>query len=125
MPATEMIVMIALVSAIVLAFIHIVRLIGTVIVHQTIRRAVDKDPAAAEPLLAQLATPAPDNAGDHRLSVLLIAFGIAMIAASVIIGDPAWVHYGAAGAVFPLIIGTALWLRLFFSGRAQRRGAEQ
>jgi hypothetical protein len=125
MPATEMIVMVALFSAVVLAFIHTVRLIGIAIVHRTIRRAVDKAPAAAEPLLVQLASPASDSSGDHRLSVLLIAFGVAMIVSSVIIGDPTWMHYGAAAAVFPLIMGTALWLRQFFIARAQRGGVEQ
>jgi hypothetical protein len=125
MPDTEMIVMIAAFSAVTLSFIHVLRLIGTAILHRTIRRVVDKDPAAADTLLERLATPAAEATGDDRLSVLLIAFGMAMLAASVIIGDPGWMHYGAAGAAFPLIIGTALWLRLFFIGRARRRAPEQ
>lgn len=125
MPDTEMIVMVAAFAAAVLTLIHVLRLIATAILHRTIRRVIDKDPAAAESLLDRLAQPKLDNSGDDRLSILLIAFGVAMVAASLIIGDPGWMHYGAAGAAFPLIIGTALWLRLFFQERAHRRGVEQ
>jgi hypothetical protein len=34
-------------------------------------------------------------------------------------------HYAIAGACFPLIVGTALWLRLFMLERARRRGSGQ
>jgi hypothetical protein len=115
-----MIVLVAIVSALALSFIHLVRLIGTAIVHRTVRRAVDRDPSSAESLIAQLGEP-PERTGDDRLSTILIAVGIAMIAASVVINDPGWIHYGVAGALFPLIIGTALWLRLFLIARAKRR----
>ncbi|HEX6603300.1 MAG TPA: hypothetical protein VF027_00285, partial [Sphingomicrobium sp.] len=121
MPATEMIVMIAVVSAVALSFIHVVRLVGTAIIHKTVRRAVDRDPAAAEGLIAELARPRPPS-GDDRLSVILVALGIAMVAASVVINDPAWMHYGVAAALFPLIIGTALWLRVFVIARMGQRG---
>jgi hypothetical protein len=112
MPATEMIVMVAVVAAMVLAFIHV------------LRRAVDRDPASAEGLIARLGQPA-ERTGDDRLSTILVATGVAMIAASVVIGDPNWMHYGIAGALFPLIIGTALWLRLFLLERARRRAGGQ
>jgi hypothetical protein len=124
MPATEMIVMIAVVSAVALSFIHVVRLVGTAIIHKTVRRAVDRDPAAAESLLAELARPRQPS-GDDRLSVILVALGIAMVAASVVINDPAWMHYGVAAALFPLILGTALWLRVFVMGRMGRRGGSE
>lgn len=120
MPATEMIVMIAAFTALVLSFINVLRLLTTWITHRTIRRVVDKDPDAVQPLLAQFAEP-PQSTGDDRLSVILVAVGIAMLVASLIIGEPDVLHYGSAAAVFPLIIGTALWLRLFFLARLQRR----
>src|SRR5215212_3122226 len=109
MPPTEMTVLIAAFTAMALSFIHVLRLVGTWIVHRTIRRVADKDPDAVQPLLAQFLAPRIAS-GDDRLSVILIAVGIAMFAASLIIGGPDVVHYGAAAAVFPLIIGTALWL---------------
>lgn len=124
MPATEMIVMIAICTALVLAFISLLRLIGLWISHRTIRRAVDKDPDMAQPLLAQLAAPR-GNDGDERLSVILVSIGIAIVVGSVIINDSSWMHYAVAGACFPLIVGTALWLRLFMHERARRRGTGQ
>jgi Na+/proline symporter len=124
MPDTEMIVMIAVFAAVTLSFISLVRLVGTWIVHSTIRRAVEKNPDAVHPFLAQLGAPRQSD-GDDRLSVILVAVGIAMIAASVVINDAGWMHYAIAGALFPLIIGTALWLRLFILERARRRAQQQ
>ena len=124
MPATEMVVMIAVCTALALAFINLLRLLGLWISHRTIRRAVDKNPDMAEPLLAQLAAPKTSE-GDSRLSVILVALGVAMIVGSVIINDPSWMHYAVAGACFPLIVGTALWLRLHMMERARRRGAAE
>ena len=124
MPTTEMIVMIAAFSALTLGFINILRLIGLAIMHRTIRKAADKDPSSVQPLLTALAAPR-EAQGDHRLSVILVAVGIAMVLASLMIGEPDIVHYGSAAAVFPLVIGTALWLRLYLLERAQRRGSGQ
>ena len=121
MPVTEMIVMVSVFAAVALSFVHVLRLIGTIVIHRTIRRAVEVDPGTALPLLDSLAAP-DGKGGDDRLSVLLIAVGIAMVAASIVIGDPGWMHYGIAAALFPLIVGTALWLRLFFLERARRGG---
>src|SRR3569623_99786 len=106
MPVTEMIVMVSVFAAVALSFVHILRLIGTIVIHRTIRRAVEVDPGTALPLLDSLASPGSKD-GDDRLSVLLIAIGIAMVAASIVIGDPGWMHYGIAAALFPLSVGTA------------------
>jgi hypothetical protein len=124
MPPTEMIVMIAAFTALALSFIHVLRLVGTWIVHRTIRTVADKDPVAVQPLLEQFLAPKVAS-GDDRLSVILISVGVAMLLASLIVGGPDVVHYGAAAAVFPLVVGTALWLRLFFLARSERRGAGQ
>lgn len=91
MPATEMIVMVAVIAAVVLTLIHLFRLAAAAAMHWTVRRVIDRDPALAEGLLAQLAKPLP-SAGDDRTALLLIAFGIALVIASLIIGDPAWMH---------------------------------
>lgn len=122
MPATEMIVMIAAFSAMVLAAIHVLRLLGTLAVHRTLRKAIEVDPGSAGPLLETLETPR-EQKGDDRLSILLIAFGIAMVAASLVIGDPTWMHYGVAAALFPLIMGSALGLRVYILNRNRARGS--
>lgn len=119
MPFTEMVVLIAAFSAMALGGIHLLRLFGAMIMHRTIRKAIDRDPNAAEPLLTRLTAPV-EASGDDRTATLLIAFGIAMVVSSLVVGDPDWMHYAIAGAVFPLIIGTALWLRHYMVNRSQR-----
>lgn len=119
MPLTEMVVLIAALSAMALGGIHLLRLFGAMIMHQTIRKVIDRDPNAAEPLLTRLTAPV-EASGDDRTATLLIAFGIAMVVSSLVVGDPDWMHYAIAGAVFPLIIGTALWLRHYMVNRSRR-----
>jgi hypothetical protein len=122
MPATEMIVMIAAFAAMVLAAIHVLRLLGTIVVHRTLRKAIEVDPGSAGPLLDTLETPRQQG-DDDRLAVLLVALGIAMVAASLVIGDPSWMRYGVAGALFPLIMGSALAIRQFVISRNRARSA--
>ena len=55
MPFSEMTVMIAVVAAVVLGFIHLLRLLGTLIMHRTLRKVVESDPQRAEALLAKSA----------------------------------------------------------------------
>lgn len=121
----QTILLVAVFSAVVLGFINVVRLIGSAMLHRTIRRALDRDPTRAGPLIEQMAAAGHENGDDGRLSTILVAIGLAMIAASVVIGDPSWMHYGVAAALFPLVVGTALWLRLFVQRRAARRDAGQ
>lgn len=110
MPATEMVVMVAAFSALLLGFFYMTQLISSGITHRTIRKVAERDPAAVEPLLSQLATTGPART-DDRTGILLIAVGISLVVATLIIGNQQWVRYGIAGAVFPLIIGAALLVR--------------
>jgi Flp pilus assembly protein TadB len=119
MPTTEMIVMIAVTAAMLLAFIHVLRLVTTFVVHRTISKAIDRDPQKADAMIARLGDPA-SGGDDDRFATILIAVGIAMIAASIVVNDPRWMHYGVAAALFPLLVGTALWLRLFIQRRTER-----
>jgi membrane associated rhomboid family serine protease len=121
----QTILLIAVFSAVVLAFINILRLIASAMLHRTIRRALDSDPSRAAPLIERLTAGRSDSGDDSRLSTILVAIGVAMIAASVVIGDQGWMHYGVAAALFPLVVGTALWLRLFILERARRRADSQ
>ena len=120
MPATEMIVSIAVVAALALITIQLFRLAATGIRHRTVRRVIDRDPSAAEAVVAELRTPETPT-GDDRLGIILVAFGVAMIGASVLAGHRGdWADYGIAGALFPLIVGAALWLRHYAIERARR-----
>jgi hypothetical protein len=124
MPLGEAVTTIAAIAALALGFISIIRLIGTTVMHRTIRRVVDKDPASAEPLLSRLTTQPAQRAGDDRLAVILVAIGVAMIVAPIIaVDDAGLIRAIIAAALFPLIIGFALGLRLFLMRRAARREA--
>jgi hypothetical protein len=99
------------------------RLVGASITHRTIRRAIDREPSTAEPLLERLTAPQGPPAGDDRLAVILIAVGIATLGASFTAGDTGgWTDYGIGAALFPLIVGAALMLRHVVVERAKRRG---
>ena len=119
MPITEMIVGLSAGLFFLVAFIQIVRFGVTVVQHKTARRVIDRDPASAESLLAQLGEPVERS--DDRLAVILVALGAAIIAATLIVADPQWMRYGVAGAMFPLIVGAALWLRFRAVQRAAAR----
>jgi hypothetical protein len=121
MPATEMVVMVSAFAALALTAIYVLRLLTAAIFHRTVRRAIDRDPAMAESLLGRLSAPSV-RGGDDRTAVLLIATGIAIVVACLIIGEPDLVHYGIAGAMFPLIIGAALWARDYFIKRGNDAG---
>lgn len=120
MPATEMVVLVAIISALVLGFIALLRLWSTLITHKTIRRAVETHPGNADALLAQLLTP-QERGSDDRLAVILVAVGVAMAGASLVLGDPGIMRLGIAAALFPLIVGAALWLRFRALERSRRR----
>lgn len=120
MPLTEMVVMVSIVAAIALGCIALFRLVATMITHRTIRKAVETNPKLAENLLQKLTAPR-ESSGDDRLAIILIAIGIAMAAAPVIaIDDRGIVRLAVAAALFPLLVGGALWLR-FRAERAKRR----
>jgi membrane associated rhomboid family serine protease len=121
MPMTEMVVMVAVTSALVLGFIALLRLLATVITHKTIRKAVETDPQLAEGLLQKL-TDRKERSGDDRLALILLAIGVAMAAAPIIaIDDPGIVRVALAASLFPLLVGATLWLRFRAVERAQRR----
>ena len=125
MPATEMIVMVAAFSALTLVAVQLLRLAGIAIRHKTVRKVVDRDPAALSGLMDTLGDP-PRAAGDERLAVILVALGIAIIVAALIaVDDRGLVRAALGGAAFPLILGAALGLRHHFIERAKRRGGTQ
>ena len=121
MPMTEMVVMVAAFSALVLGFIALLRLIATVITHKTIRKAVETDPQLAEGLLQKL-TQRRERPGDDKIAIVLIAIGVAIALAPMIASDdPGDVRVAFAAALFPLLVGGALWLRYYAAERAKRR----
>jgi len=111
----------AVLSGIVLAFINMFRLFATMITHRTLRKAIETNPQMAETLLAKL-TARRDGYGDDRIAIILIAIGIAMVVGPLIaVDDRGMIRVFIAAALFPLLIGGALWLRFRAVERAKRR----
>lgn len=125
MPATEMIVSVAIIAALALVGIQLLRLAATAIRHRTIRQVIDKDPNAAEAVISELRTPETPG-GDDRLGLILLALGIAMLGASFTAGGTGgWTDYGVGASMFPLIVGAALMLRHYMIEWAKRRGSAE
>jgi len=117
---TAMILSVAVVAAIGLVLIALLRLLSTMIAHKTIRQVVVTNPDLAEGVLKQL-TARRGSSGDGRLAVVLIAIGIAMAVAPLIaIDDRGMVRFALGAALFPLLVGGALWLRSRAVARAKR-----
>jgi membrane associated rhomboid family serine protease len=121
MPWTEMILTTAIAAAIALVLIALVRLWGTMITHRTLRKAIETQPELTEGLIEKL-TAKRERPGDDKLAIVLIAIGVATALAAVIASDdPGDVRVACAAALFPLLVGGALWLRSRAAERAKRR----
>lgn len=121
MPWTEAVVTIVIACGLVLGFIALLRLGSTLITHRTLRKAVETNPQLTEELLDKL-TGRRESAGDDKLAIVLVAIGVAMIAAPIIaIDDPGIVRFAIGAALFPLLVGGALWLRSRAAQRARAR----
>ena len=118
---TAMVMSIALVAAVALVLIASFRLVSTLIAHRTMRKAVESNPELAPELLNKL-TERRESSGDDRLAIVLLAIGVAMAVAPVIaIDDRGILRFAIGAALFPLLVGGALWLRSFAAERARRR----
>lgn len=117
----QIIFVVALLSGIALGFIALFRLFTTMITHRTLRKAMEINPEMVDALLQKL-TPRREGSGDDRLAVILVAIGVAIAVGSVIaVDDRGMIRLFIAAALFPLLVGGALWLRSRAALRAKRR----
>ena len=122
MPWTEAVVTIVIACGLAFGFIALLRLGATLITHKTLRKAVETNPQLTEELLQKLTSRRERPRGDDKLAIILVAIGVAMAAGPVIaIDDPGIVRFALAAALFPLLVGGALWLRSWMAERARRR----
>ena len=120
MPVTEMVVTVAMIAAGALLLIALLRLLSTMIAHKTIRHAVHSKPELAEGLLDRLS--APRDSGDQRIAAILVAIAVAMAGGALIaVDDPGMIRVAIGAALFPLLVGAALWLRSRAVERARQR----
>lgn len=123
MPATEMMVTMALGLFFLLGFIFILRHIQAWMVHKTLRDAIGKDSAHVGLLVDRIGrydSAAQAGSGtDDRTGLILLALGAATAGFSLVVGDMEWLRYGLGAALFPALVGAALLIRY----RMQRRSA--
>ena len=117
----QTVLLIALLSGIFLGFINMFRLFATMITHRTLRKAIETNPQMAERLLGKL-TSQREGSSDDKLAIILIAIGVAMVVGSLIaVDDRGMIRLFIAAALFPLLVGGALWLRFRAVERAKQR----
>ena len=111
---------VAVLAALALILIALFRLMSTMIAHRTIRQAVASNPELAEGVLEKL-TARRERTSDDRIAFVLIAIGLAMaIAPLIAVDDPGMIRFALGAALFPLLVGGALWLRSRAAARAKR-----
>jgi len=117
----DIIAIIALTAGFILVGAQLVRLLQSMMLHRTIRDALSRDSNLTPELLDRIDKPKKPGGGDDRTGMLLIAFGLAMIAFAFLQGSPDTIHNLTPAAVFPLFVGTVLCGRHWF---LRRRGAD-
>jgi uncharacterized protein YneF (UPF0154 family) len=117
-----MVVTVWIAAVMVLGFIALLRFGSTLITHRTLRKAVEANPQLSDDLLRKLTARRESAGGDERLAMVLIAIGVAMALGAIIASDdPGDIRAAIAAALFPLLVGGALWLRSRAAERAKRR----
>jgi len=116
MPATEMVVGVAVGLFFLLGFIYFLRLVQAWMLHRTLRDAISKDSEHSGMLVdrigrGDLGGPRAGAAADDRTGLVLVALGIALAGFSLIVGEPEWLRYGLGAALFPALVGAALLVR--------------
>ncbi len=116
MPGSGHAVVIAAFLCLLVGFVVLVRFFRAWLLHRTLRKAIERDSAAAPALIDRIgaleANPNPLG-NDDRNGIVLIALGVAMAGFAVIaFGDESDVLRIILGAsLFPLLMGTALLVR--------------
>ncbi|MDE2405135.1 MAG: hypothetical protein KGM17_10770 [Sphingomonadales bacterium] len=104
----------------IVALTLIARVVKAVMLHATIRKAIESDSPHAAEMIARLNQPAVSRrrpGGDGRAGIVLTAIGLAMAAFGALTGQ----QETLASAVFPLFVGIGLLIHLRLSTRAARR----
>jgi len=108
----------------VLIAIQLARLLRAAMQHRTIREAISRDSQSVAELAAAIDREQLQPAGgnDDRTAFVLIALGIALLLFGVIQGETENLRLMGGAAMFPILVGAALLLRLHLARRRERRG---
>jgi hypothetical protein len=115
MPSTEMVLMIVITICLLGGLALIVRFLSGWLMHRTLRKAIERDSAAAPALIDRIEAMDSGRSAlgnDDRNGMVLIALAIAMTGYALIaVDDPGVIRSIVGGALFPLLIGAVLLLR--------------
>lgn len=105
----DIVITIALATAVVLIVNQLGRVLRTMMMHRTVREALTRESALAPELLDRIGEEKPGGSfGDDRIGVVLIAIGLAVIGFGLLAADADDVRNAAGVALFPLLVGGAL-----------------
>jgi hypothetical protein len=116
MPGSELASIIVAFLCLLVGFIVVVRFFRAWLLHSTLRKAIDRDSAAAPALIDRIgaleANPNPLG-NDDRNGMVLIALALAMAGFAIIaVDDQGVIRLIIGGALFPLLVGAVLlWRR--------------
>ena len=106
------------IAAVVLFFIaQVSRVIRSALLHKTCRRAIEKGQDLSPELIEQFDRAPRPGVADQRIGFVLIALALALVAAAAIAASPGDFRDMTAIAMFPLLVGAALLLRLRLAAR--------
>ncbi len=115
MPETELIAFITITLCILGGFMLLVRFFSGWQLHHTLRKAIERDSAAAPALIDRIEAIDKGRSAlgnDDRNGMVLIALAVAMAGFALIaVDDPGVVRTIAGASLFPLLIGAVLLLR--------------
>ncbi|MBV8687383.1 MAG: hypothetical protein JOZ90_13050 [Alphaproteobacteria bacterium] len=115
----DIVMAIALATAVVLIVNQLGRVLRTMMMHRTVREALTRDSASPELLDKIAQEKSGGSLGDDRIGVVLIAIGIAILGFGLLAGDADDVRNTAGIALFPLLVGGALLGRHLVIRRAR------
>ena len=96
---------------------HVARLWRTAIFHRTLREAISSNSDAVAPMIAEGLEPKDKPRSDGRLATILVAIALALLAFGAIQGNAEEFRDVAGVAMFPGIIGIALFIREYLLSR--------
>ena len=108
---------IAMMTAIVLVVGHLVRLGRSLMLHKTIRKAIRSDSPLTPELLDRIDRAQPSSSGDDRTGLILLALGAALVGYGLIQGRVEDIRELSGIALFPIFVGAVLLAREYFKSK--------
>lgn len=115
----DIIITLAIVAVLLFLIAQGSRIIRSVAMHKTLRRAIEQGQPLDPELIERFDKTAAPGSIDQRIGFILVAAGLALIAVGLIQGDVEKIRNMATAAMFPLFVGTAVLLRLRLARRRE------